>query len=285
MTETRSAGDRRSFIHAIWANVADSWGANADDIDERGAAVTAQMLGALDLQPGDRVLELACGPGGAGLAAADLVGPEGEVVMSDVVPAMVDIAAKRAAARGTTNIRAEVLDLEDIAQPDEAYDVVLCREGMMFAVDPAQAAREMYRVLRSNGRIAVSVWAAREDNPWLGLLMDAIAGITGIVVPQPGMPGPFALSDADALPRLFAGAGFTDIAVERASVPLRSPSFDAWWKRNLTVAGPIAGVLAGLDDATRAAVRDRVRSAVAEYETAGALELPGLTLLLTARRR
>jgi ubiquinone/menaquinone biosynthesis C-methylase UbiE len=286
MPQIRADNDKRTFVHTIWANVADSWGTNADAIDERGAVVTAQMLDALDLRPGERVLELACGPGGAGLAAADLVGPEGEVVVSDVVPAMVDIAAKRAAARGIANVRAEVLDLEDIAQPDAAYDAVLCREGMMFAVDPAHAAREMYRVLRLNGRLAVSVWAARADNPWLGLLMDAIAEITGIVVPQPGMPGPFALADADALCRMLAGAGFTDIVVDRASVPLRSPSFDAWWERNLTVAGPIAGILARLDDATRTAVRDRVRAAVGEYEIdGGALELPGLTLLLSARRQ
>ena len=268
----------------MWANVAVSWGANADDIDQRAAQLTARMLDLVGLHSGERVLELACGPGGAGLAAAERVGPEGEVVVSDVVADMVDIASQRAAARGLTNVRAEVLDLEDIAQPTDSYDVVLCREGMMFAVDPAQAAREMHRVLRPSGRVAIAVWGAREDNPWLGLLMDSITEITGNVVPPPGRPGPFALSDADRLQNLFAHAGFADIASERITTSLRSPSFDAWWKRNLTVAGPIAVILGGMDDNTRSRVQDHVRTAVARYEAGRALELPGLALLLTARR-
>ena len=50
------------------------------------------------------------------------------------------------------------LDLERVEQPDDSYDVVLCREGLMFAVDPAQAAREIRRVLRPGGRVALSVW-------------------------------------------------------------------------------------------------------------------------------
>lgn len=142
-------------------------------------------------------------------------------------------------------------------------------------------------MLRPNGRVAVAVWGAREDNPWLGLLLDAIIEITGIVVPPPGVPGPFALSDADALQKLFGDAGFADFAavvIHRVAASLRSPSFDAWWERNLTVAGPIVAILAGLDDATRARVQDTVRTAVARYDTAGALELPGVALMLTARR-
>jgi len=113
----------------------------------------------------------------------------------------------------------------------------------MFALDPPLAAREMHRVLRPTGRIAVVVWGARVDNPWLGLLLDATADVTGHVVPPPGLPGPFALSVAGELRDLFTRAGFTDLTLERVAAPLRAPSFDAWWNRNLTVAGPVVAVL------------------------------------------
>ena len=167
------------------------------------------------------MLDLACGPGGAGLAAADRVGVDGEVVLSDVVPGMVEIARRRATARGVGNVRAEILDLEDIPQPDAAYDVVLCREGLMFALDPVQAVTEMRRVLRPAGRVAVAVSGARRDNPWLGLLLDAITEVTGIVVPPPGVPGPFALGDRDRLRALFADRGFVDLRLAPVAVPLR----------------------------------------------------------------
>ena len=140
MTQTGSSEQVRAHIHGMWARVATSWGASADDVDQRAAPITACMLDAVAVHAGDRVLELASGPGGAGLAAAKRVGPGGEVVISDVVAVMAGIARQRAAARGYTNVRAEVLDLENIAEPDEAYDVMLCREGMMFALDPARAA-------------------------------------------------------------------------------------------------------------------------------------------------
>ena len=284
MTHTRSSEQVRAFVHGMWASVAASWGASADDIDQRVAPITERMLDAVAVHAGDRVLELASGPGGAGLAAARQAGPSGEVVISDVVPAMVDIARQRAAAQGFTNVRAEALDLENIAEPDEAYDVVLCRDGMMFALDPARAAAEMHRILRPAGRAAVAVWASRQDNPWLGVLLNTITQVTGIDVPPPGAPGPFALSDANGLRQLFAGAGFTGLTLDHVAAPLRSPSFDAWWTRNLTLAGPAAGILNKLDNATRSQVRETVRAAVARYESNGALELPGLALVLTGRR-
>src|SRR3954469_140670 len=99
----------------MWGSVAGSWAEHAAFVDERGAAITQRMLELSAPGPGDRVLELACGPGGAGIAAAAHVGGDGEVVLSDVAPEMTEIAAARATALGLTNVRTCVLDLESIA--------------------------------------------------------------------------------------------------------------------------------------------------------------------------
>lgn len=284
MSASMTHDEARTFIHQMWAGLAPAWSGYADEVDCRAAAITDRMLRPLRIQDGDHVLELASGPGGAGMAAAKLVGHDGEVVISDVVPGMVEIAHDRAATRGLTNVRTEVLDLEDIAEPDGAFDVVLCREGLMFALEPDQAAREIHRVLRPAGRVSVSVWGPRQANPWLGLLLDAIAEVTGVVVPPPGMPGPFALSDAERLRRIFADARFGEIALDAVAVSLHPPSFDAWWARSLKVAGPAVAILNRLDDATRTRVRDTLRAAVSPYEAEGGLELPGVALVLTGRR-
>jgi cyclopropane fatty-acyl-phospholipid synthase-like methyltransferase len=89
----------------MWASVAPAWAEHADYADTRGADMTTKLLELSAPQPGERVLELACGPGGVGIAAARLVGPGGEVVLSDVVPEMTGIAAARAAALGLGNVR------------------------------------------------------------------------------------------------------------------------------------------------------------------------------------
>jgi ubiquinone/menaquinone biosynthesis C-methylase UbiE len=284
MLGTVTPDEVRAFVHGMWANVAASWDARADEIDERATPVTEQMLELAELEAGQRVLELASGPGGAGLLAAPRVGASGEVLISDIVPAMVDSARRRAAARGHTNVNTAILDLENIAQGDASVDVVLCREGLMFALDPARGAREMHRVLRPNGRAVVAVWASPQENPWLGVLLEAIREVTGTVLPPPGMPGPFALSDRQGLGGLFAGAGFSDLILRPVAVPLLAASFEAWWSRMLSVAGPVVGVLNGLDESTREQLQDRLRLGLSRYETGSGLRVPGLAVVLRGRR-
>jgi ubiquinone/menaquinone biosynthesis C-methylase UbiE len=68
----------RAQLHGMWASVAPAWGEHAGYADTRGAAITEAMLELSAPRPAERVLELACGAGGVGIAAARLVGPEGE---------------------------------------------------------------------------------------------------------------------------------------------------------------------------------------------------------------
>jgi ubiquinone/menaquinone biosynthesis C-methylase UbiE len=274
----------RAQLHGMWASVAPAWGEHADYADTRGAAITAAMLERSAPRPGERVLELACGAGGVGIAAARLVGPEGEVVLSDVAAGMTAIAAARAAALGLGNVRALTLDLDDLAQPDQAYDVALCREGLMFALDPARAVAEIRRVLRPGGRVAVAVWGPRARNPWLGVVFDAVGAQLGTPVPPPGIPGPFALDDPDRLGGLLADAGLADVTVIEVPTPLRDASFDTWWTRTSALAGPLANRLATLPEPARRQLRARLTEAVRPYQTPTGLDFPGVSLLAAGRR-
>src|SRR3954466_7469546 len=110
--------DPRRRLHAMWASVADAWGREADAVDARSAELTARMLQLAAPAPGERVVDLAGGPGGAGIAAAPLVAPGGGVVLSGAAPEMVEIAAGRARRAGLGNVSARVLDLEAIDEPD-----------------------------------------------------------------------------------------------------------------------------------------------------------------------
>ena len=243
----------------MWGAVAGGWAEHADFADARGAAVTERMLALGAPGPGDRVLELAAGPGGPGLAAAERVGAAGEVVISDVAPEMTAIAAARARALGLANVRTRELDLEAIDEPDGAFDVVLCREGLMLVPDPARAAHEISRVLRPGGRVALAVWGPRERNPWLCARLrrgprrarrgSAAAGAARAVLarrrrPAPGDPG---------------RAGLADVAVDELPTPYRAGSFDEWWTRTSALAGPLAKMLAGLPEPGQGAPGARPR--------------------------
>jgi ubiquinone/menaquinone biosynthesis C-methylase UbiE len=272
----------REQVHNMWAAVAPKWGEHADYIDARGAEVTARLLDLTRPAPGERVLELACGTGGVGIAAAARVGPEGEVVLSDVAAEMTAVAMARA--HGLKNVTARMLDLERIDEPDASYDVVLCREGLMFAVDPVAAAREIRRVLRPGGRVGLAVWGPRERNPWLAVLFDVVSAQLGTPIPPPGVPGPFSLDDTERLAGVLSGGGLTDVIVGELSVPLIASSFDDWWARTSTIAGPLAKRLAALPESAQQALRARLEDATRPYVTPAGVEFPGVTLIASARR-
>ena len=271
-------------IHGLWGAVAPAWAEHATFVDLRAAPITTWLLAATAPRPGDRVLELACGAGGLGLAAAPLVVPGGEVVLSDVAPPMVDVAAKRAVEQGVPGVTTRVLDLEQIDEPDASFDVVLCRDGWQFATDPARALQELVRVLVAGGRLGVALWAARDRNPWLGLAFDTAAEQLGRPIPPPGLPGPFSLGDTALVTGLLRDAGLDDVTVEELAVPMRAPSFEAWWSRTRALAGPLAAILSSLPEAESAAMEARAREAAAPYATDQGLELPGVAILASARK-
>src|SRR5262249_7271093 len=228
----------------------------------RAAAMTERLLELARPEPGARVLELAAGAGGGGLVAAGRGGAGGEVVISDVAPEMTEIASRRAEALRLGHGRTRVLDLGRSDEPDGAYDVVLCREGLMLVPDPDRAAREILRVLRPGGRVAVSVWGPHEQNPWLGIVFDVVSAQTGAELPPPGLPGPFALEERARLAGVLEGAGLARVDVEELQTPYRAGSVEEWWRRTAELAGPLAQRLAALPESARQALLDRARSAV-----------------------
>jgi ubiquinone/menaquinone biosynthesis C-methylase UbiE len=283
-TEARYTGEVRRHVQEMWAAVADAWEQHANFVEARGAEVTRQLLAETTPKRGERVLELAAGAGDVGLAAALLVAP-GEVVVSDVATEMVAIAARRTEARGLANVALRAFGAEAIEFGDATFDVVLCREGLMFAADPALAVREITRVLRPSGRAAVAVWGPKAENPWLGLVFDAVSAQLGQPVPPPGTPGPFALADAASLERLLVTNGLDSVAIRALPVPLTAASFDQWWSRVSALAGPLTTILNSLPEVAQRELADRLRAAVRPFEeNDGTLHFPGLALLASGRR-
>jgi ubiquinone/menaquinone biosynthesis C-methylase UbiE len=278
----------RTRVHQMWGSVAGSWAEHADEVEQRSTAVTRAMVAAVTPAPGNTVLELACGAGGLGLAMADQVSPGGSVLLTDVAPEMVRIAAA-AARRGehvgaAAQVSARVIDLEQIDLPDESFDIVVCREGLMFAVDPQRAAREIARVLRPGGRVAVAVWGPRHRNPWLGVLADAIQDQTGLPVPPPGVPGPFSMAADGQLEDTLAGAGLEQVRVEEMAVPTQDASFEDYWQLRIQLAGPMKNVLAALPIEVLATIRESAREKLSEYQSPSGLTIPGVAYVGSAQR-
>jgi SAM-dependent methyltransferase len=219
-----SAADQRLEMLERWDRGAAGWSRRADSIQEFGMRVSVWMVEHLDLQPGQRVLELAAGPGDTGFLAAELVKPGGTLISSDASRAMLGVATGRARDLGVTNVEFKQLELEWIDLPTASVDAVLCRWGVMLVLDPASALQEARRVITPGGAIALSVWDTPEANPWATLITRALVELGHAQPPDPDAPGMFALADGDRLGSLLEDAGFVDPVTE--TVDLMRPAAD-----------------------------------------------------------
>jgi SAM-dependent methyltransferase len=246
----------------MWNSVAPGWEANAEFVDAFLASATEALLDAAGISDGDRVLDLAAGPGGAGLAAASRVGASGTVVLSDVAGEMVAAAARRASANA--QVSTAVFDQSAIGFADGSFDEVINRHGLMFVEEPVETVAEAVRVLRAGGGYAAMTWDRRELNPWLGLVLDAVGAQFGVPFPPPSVRGPFSLEDADTLASVLRDGGLQDVSVETMSTPIHARSLDEWWERVPQLAGPLAIALEGMEADVRDAIGERAKQSGAE---------------------
>jgi SAM-dependent methyltransferase len=275
MTATTPAED--------WTAVAPAWDASVDYVDSHSTSATAALLDAAAVRPGDRVLELASGPGSLGATLAELVGPDGHVVLSDVAPGMVEAARRRCAGLG--NVDVAVLDASAIDRPDDDFDVVVCRMGLMFTPDPSATPAELSRVLHSGRSLAAHTWAGLEHHPRMTCVGMA-AMLNGLVAGGPpiGPGGIFSLGDPTEVEALARGAELVDVRVDTVADTFRAESIDAHVDRVSSLAGPMAAAFAAATDEQRDAVRRTAAQLAADHTAPdGSLALPSLALLVTGR--
>lgn len=269
-----------------WGAAAEHW-ARAAEKDEVGASADAAvwMLQAADLQPEERVLEVAGGAGRVGLQAAGEVGPEGSVLCSDFSEEMVRVARERFERLGVSNVETRALDAQDLDLEEGAFDAVLCRFGYMLMPDPQQALRESARVLRPGGRLVLAVWGEAEKNLWLSSILQAVMTHLDAPPPPPGAPGPFALGDPAALQELLEEAGLADVEVTAVETKQVYDSLDAWWEKILSVGGPLKAILDLLSEADLNAIREAAFASGREFVTAdGSAVFPATVLGARARK-
>ncbi len=273
----------RAEMRERWETAAPGWGRRAESERDWAMPVSTWMIDAVELQPGQRVLELAAGAGDTGFLAAELVRPGGTLICSDGANGMLDVARRRAATLGIDNVEFKALELEWIDLETATVDAVLCRWGLMFALDPEAALREIRRVLRPGGRVALAAWDARERNPWMTTSQQALIELGHMDPPDPTVPGPFILSAPGRLESLIENAGFVEWRIDTVVLSEEHDDVDAYLQEASELSTIFGGPWSRLDHAQRAQVRERVLELVAVYTADdGRITLPARTLVAVA---
>ena len=177
-------------------------------------------------QPGERVLDVACGTGIVARQIAPRVGPQGIIIGLDLDPDKINV-ARAMAKRDGLAIEWKTGPAEQLPFPDSSFDLIICQFGLMFFSDRHAALLEMYRVLRTDGRVVLSVWQGLDRHPFYQTLDNVSRGRLG----KSSVGAVFSLSDADEVRKLLINACFQDIEIESMSITARYPNpqeFLAW---------------------------------------------------------
>jgi ubiquinone/menaquinone biosynthesis C-methylase UbiE len=216
-----------------------------------------EIIRLLNPKDSDIILDVAAGTGEPGLTIATML-TSGKVIMTDLSAGMLEIASENATRKGIKNIETQVCDVCELPFADSAFDAISCRMGFMFFPDLLLAAKEMVRVLKPGGRIAVTVWNVPEKNFWVTATMGIINRNLGLPQQPLGSPGMFRCAMDGFIADLFSQAGLKNISEKEIVGELNFKTTDVYWEMMTEVGTPIVAALSNADDGMKEKIKGEV---------------------------
>jgi ubiquinone/menaquinone biosynthesis C-methylase UbiE len=225
----------------------EAWDAIAEGYDRYVATqevdLANEALRLVGLEPGERFLDVAAGPGGLSLPAARL---GARVLATDWSPTMIERFEARVREESLRDAEGRVMDCHALDLPDSSFDVTGSQFGVMLVPDQPRALREMVRVTKPGGRVLVIAYGPPADLEFLHVFISALTAVAPDFPGLPDDPPPleFQVADPAVLRRRLTDAGLTDVRVERTAERPAFASGQEMWDWVLH-GNPIPGMLVG----------------------------------------
>ena len=230
-----------------------------------GNDMTQAIVEAAHVQPGMRLLDIACGTGEPAISLASLLDGEGEVVGVDISSAPLKIAEERAQQRGLSNAHFQQADAHHLPFAENSFDCITSRLGVMFFSDLPHALSEMRRVLKPEGKAILLVWGPFDQPYFRTTIGTVLRMLSGSTMPESGRKM-FALADEGKLTQALRQAGFSQVKEELVTVPWTWMGTPAEvWEYFQDVAVPFASFLQSIPAARRPEIDVAVLKAINEY--------------------
>jgi SAM-dependent methyltransferase len=265
----------RDGQRATWAGLSAGWEKWDSVIMDQLRPVGAAMIERLGVAEDQQHLDIAAGTGEPGLSVARL-SPRGRVVLTDLAPEMLEIAARRARAQGIANIETKVCSADDLPFNDATFDSVSVRFGYMFFPDLVKATAEFRRVLKPGGRLCSSVWVKPEENRWTTIAMQAIATEAAVAPPDPERPNMFRCAAPGYVSALYEGAGLRHVVEWDVDVELVTTSPEQYWEMISEHVSLAVAALQQVDGPARERIRATAIANVSAFEKDGRIRVPGV---------
>ena len=246
-------------------------------------ALASPLIEAAKLRPGQHILDVACGIGIPSLTAARLLESAGSVTGIDIAPGMLDLARSGAEDMGLTNISFQEADAENLPFPNDSFDVVLCHLGLIHFTDRKCALQEMKRVLKFEGRLALSVWSTPDRTAVIGIVAQTIREIFPAAI-VPGAPMWFDFGVKGAIESLLDQTGFREIESGKFDYPLVVKNTEEYWRTNLGVSGRLQMLLQNVPSDIAIKIETQAKERSNRWRDGSVLRIPCEEIVVSAIR-
>jgi len=268
-----------------WRESAKYWTQHSETIHQMFVPLTRALIERAGIHQGQTVLDVAGGAGEPSLTIAETVGPEGSVTFTDGVAQMVETARARAQQRGVTNIQFHQSPAESLPFPDESFDVVVSRLGVMLFADPDMAIREMLRVLKPGGRLAFAVWGKSDINPFCYLVTRVMDSHVKSPAADPDAPSAFRFAERGKLTSVMKQAGAIDVKEDMVTFDIEAPiSPRQFWTMRSQTSDTLREKLKTLSADEQAQIAVEVEHAAQEFFPNNQMKFPAHFIIATGNK-
>ena len=232
----------------------------------------------------DNVLDIAAGTGEPGLTIGAML-KGGKVIITDLSPGMLEIAAENAAKKGLNNVETRACDVCELPFDDNTFDSISCRFGFMFFPDMLLAIKEMVRVLKPGGRIASSVWGVAEKNFWVTAIGGTINRNMQLPPSLPEAPGMFRCAQNGLILNLYQQAGLENTSEKEISGNLNCGTTEVYWNMMTEVAAPFVSALSKADEPMKEKIKEEVFQIVNQKYPDGKVLMDASALVIYGQKK
>lgn len=257
-----------------WQTAAEAWHRWHPTLKSWLGPATELMLDMAHVKRGQRILDIAAGAGEQSIAAAKRVGPEGYVLATDIAPVILEYALELARENGLSNIEVQEMDGENLMLPDNSFNTIISRVGLIFFPNQQKALREMLRVVKPGGYVAAIVYSTVNKNKFFSTPVSIIRRRAQLPPPLPGQPGPFSLGDKGVLDNAFKRAGFINVESKCVDAPMLMERAKDCVQFEYESFAALHQMLGGVSDEEKVAAWQEIEDELSKFENGNGFSGP-----------
>lgn len=269
-----------------WQATANYWTKHHHTIRTMFAPLTRALVEQAHIVQGQSVLDVAGGAGEPSLTIAQAVGPLGFVMCTDPIAEMLAAAEQEARSRGLENVQFRRCTADSLPFMNDLFDVAVSRLGVMFFPDPLAGLREMLRVTKPGGRIALAVWDKSDLNPYSYLVTQVVSRYVPSSPIDPEAPDAFRFAEEGKLAGVLQHAGAIDVNECVVKFDMAAPiSPEDFWTFRSEVSDVLREKLRNLSSDEKERIANEVKYAVREFFPGGHMRFPTQMIIVSGTKQ